>query len=171
MEHHGPIYSDPAAWVGAAFIVFFLLFGARLWKALTQILDKRAATIRAEIAEAQRLRTEAEAMLRDATARRAEAIASATQLLEGARHEATRLGQEAAVEAEAAGRRREKMAMDRIAAAEKAAVDDVRLMAADIAGTAAQQVIRETLTPEADAQLIDNAIAGLPASLASRRAA
>jgi F-type H+-transporting ATPase subunit b len=63
------------------------------------------------------------------------------------------------------------MAIDRIAAAEKAAVDDVRLAAADIATTAARQVLVEGLTAEADAKLVDQAIAQLPAALAARRAA
>jgi F-type H+-transporting ATPase subunit b len=171
MPQHEPLYADPAAWVAAAFIIFFVLFGARLWKTLAGILDKRAETIRAELAQAQLLRSEAEEMLRDATMRREAALADAARLLEGARHEAARLAREAAAEAEAAGRRREKMAMDRIAAAEKAAIDDVRMMAAEIAGTAAQQVIRETLSAEADARLVDTAIAGLPASLTPRRAA
>ena len=43
------------------------------------------------------------------------------------------------------------MAIDRIAAAEKAAVDDVRLAAADIATAAARQVMAEGLTADADA--------------------
>jgi F-type H+-transporting ATPase subunit b len=63
------------------------------------------------------------------------------------------------------------MAIDRIAAAEKAAVDDVRLAAADIATVAARQVLTEDLTPEADATLIDHAISQLPSALAARQAA
>jgi F-type H+-transporting ATPase subunit b len=63
------------------------------------------------------------------------------------------------------------MAMDRIAAAEKAAVDQVRLTAAEIAAAAARQVIAEGLTSDQDAALIDHSIRALPAALASRRAA
>ncbi len=78
--------------------------------------------------------------------------------------------EQARIDAEAAGQRREKMAMERIAAAEKAAVTDVRLAAADIAARAAQEVIATTLSAEADAAIIDRAIAGLPAALARRAA-
>ena len=63
------------------------------------------------------------------------------------------------------------MAVDRIAAAEKAAVDEIRTMAAEIATAAAREVLAEGLTPDADARLVDNAISQLPAALASRRAA
>ena len=67
-------------------------------------------------------------------------------------------------------RRRERMAHERIAAAEQAAVNEVRQTAADIATRAAQDVIAATLSPEDDARIIDRAIAGLPAALVRRAA-
>ena len=121
------------------------------------------AKVRAELDEAARLRQEAEAMLRDAETRRAEALREAQALIEGAKAEAERVAAAAAAEAEASARRREQMAMDRIAAAEKAAVDEVRLTAAEVATVAARQVIAEGLSAEADARLIDHAITQLPA--------
>ncbi len=171
MHTEESFFADPRAWVAIAFVIFFLLAGRKIWSTLTGILDKRAATIRAELAEAQRLRQDAEAMLNDAKFRREAAIADAERLLTGARTEAARLGDAAAKDAENAAIRRERMAMDRIAAAEQQAVDDVRIAAAEIATLAAERVIRTHLSAETDAHLIDNAIAGLPNALASRRAA
>jgi F-type H+-transporting ATPase subunit b len=57
------------------------------------------------------------------------------------------------------------MATDRIAAAEKAAIIEVRQTAADIAASAARAVIAETLTEQDDAALVDHAIAGLSSAL------
>ena len=164
-------FANPRTWVAVAFIIFIVLFGAKLWKVLAGMLDKRAETVRNELEEASRLRREAEAMLADATKRREAALAEAKALLEGAHAEAARLAKDAAEEAQAAAQRREKMALDRIAAAEKAAVDEVRITAADIACVAAGRVIREGLTAETDAGLVDHAIAGLGNALAPRRAA
>jgi F-type H+-transporting ATPase subunit b len=164
-------FAEPRSWVAIAFVVFFILFGKKLWTVVRDLLDQRAETVRAELAEAQRLRNEAEAMLRDARIRRESALADATRLLEGAKAEASRLSAAAAADAEAAAARRERMALDRIAAAEKAAVDEVRLAAAEIAATAAERVIREGLTPDANAALVDHAISALPAALAPKRAA
>jgi len=164
-------FAEPRNWVALAFVVFFVLFGAKLWKALAGLLDKRAAAIQAELDEAGRLRREAEAMLADAARRREAALADARALLEGAKAEAARVAKAAAAEAEAAGRRREQMALDRIAAAEKAAVDEVRNTAAEVACTAAERVIRDALTPETDGGLVDRAIAGVSGALAPRRAA
>ncbi len=171
MEHTYGFWDDPKTWVAVAFVIFFVLFGSKIWAALTGILDKRAEQVRSELAEAQRLRTEAEAMLKDAKARREQALADAKALMEGARHQAQQLAAAAAAEAEASAARRERMAVDRIATAEKAAVDDVRMIAAEVAASAAEKVIRETLSAEAGGALVDRAIASLPTALAPRRAA
>jgi len=169
--HETSFIAEPRNWVALAFIIFFVLFGRKLWGALAAMLDDRAGKVRAELDEAARLRQEAEAMLRDAEKRRAEALAEAKALIDGAQAEAGRVAAAAAAEAEAAAKRREQMAVDRIAAAEKAAVDEVRLTAADIATAAARQVIAEGLSPTADSRLIDSSIAQLPSALAQRRAA
>ncbi|MBN8891501.1 MAG: F0F1 ATP synthase subunit B [Rhodospirillales bacterium 70-18] len=168
---HETFFTDPRSWVAIAFVIFVLVFGRKIWAALAAMLDKRAETIRAELAEAQRLRQEAEAMLKDASTRREAALADATALLAGAKTEAARLAAAAAAEAQASAARREQMAMSRIAAAEKAAVDDVRIAAAEVAAAAARTVISEGLTAQADGVLVDQAINGLPAALAGRRAA
>ena len=163
-------FHEPRSWVAIAFVIFFAIFGGRLWKALAGMLDKHAETIRSELDEATRLRREAETMLADATARRETALSEARALIESAHAEAGRVAEQARADAEASGRRREQMAMDRIAAAEKAAITDVRLAAADIAARAAQEIIAATLSAEADAPIIDRAIATLPAALARRAA-
>jgi F-type H+-transporting ATPase subunit b len=171
MHNEESFFADPKNWVMVAFFLFFILFGKKIWGALAGMLDARAVRVKAEIEEAYRLHREAEAMLRDAEKQRDNAASEAKSLIEGARAEAARISAAAAAEAEASAKRRERMAIDRIAAAEKAAVDEVRLTAADIATVAARQVMSESLNADADAHLIDQAISQLPAALAARRAA
>ena len=165
MHEHESLLADPRLWVGVAFTIFFLIFGGRAWNAITKLLDGRAAAIRNELDEASRLRRDAEAMLAEAPARREAALQEAQAMLMRARTEAQRVAEAARNDAATAATRREQLAMDRIAAAEKAAVTDVRLAAADIAARAAEQVIRTGLSAETDAHLIDRAIQGLPAAL------
>ena len=55
------------------------------------MLDGHASKIRADLDEASRLRTEAEAMLKDAQARREAALTEARSLLDSARSEAMRV--------------------------------------------------------------------------------
>ena len=169
--HEESFFANPRTWVAISFVIFFVLFGRKLWQVLAGLLDKHSAAVRAELAEAARLRQEAEAMLTDARTRRTAALAEARILLDRAREEAARVSVAAAEDAAAAARRRERMALDRIAAAETAAVDEIRTLAAEIATAAAGHAIRDGLTAEADARLIDHAIGSLPAALAPRRAA
>jgi F-type H+-transporting ATPase subunit b len=169
--HEESFFAEPRNWVVIAFILFFLLFGRKLWSALAGMLDARGAKVRAELEEAARLRREAEAMLRDAEQQRSRALTDAKALIDGAQAEAARVAAAATADAEASARRREQMAIDRIAAAEKAAVDEVRLTAAEVASIAARQVISEGLTADADSRLIDHAITQLPTALAQRRVA
>src|SRR6202043_1717252 len=42
-------YQSPAFWVAVAFVLFFVFFGRKLWKALTGMLDKRADEVRVEL--------------------------------------------------------------------------------------------------------------------------
>ncbi len=165
--HHeyAHFWLDPKFWVAVSFIAFLVFFGRKAWAALTAVLDARAARIRAELDEAQRLRAEAEAMRKQAEAERAAAMKEAEELLARARAEAERVAQAAAAEAEASARRRERMALDRIAAAEAGAIADVRNAAAEIAVTAAREVLAGNVDAQADAALIDRAVADLPRAL------
>ena len=156
-------------WVTVAVVIFALAFGKKVWGALAGMLDGRAAAVRAELGEARRLKDEAMAMLADAKARREAALADARQLLDSARAEAARVAEAAAAEARASAARREKMALDRIAAAEKAAVRDVRIAAVDLAARASQDVLARSFYADRDATLIDRAIASLPAAFGGHR--
>jgi F-type H+-transporting ATPase subunit b len=171
MHHEAGFFAEPANWVLIAFFLFFILVGKKLWGALAAMLDARAVKVRAELEEASRLRQEAEALLKDAEKRRAEALTEAKALIEGAQAEATRAAAATLAEAEASAKRREKMAVDRISAAEKAAVDEVRLAAVEVATSAAREVIASGLSAEAGAGLVDQAIVNLPSALGARRAA
>lgn len=166
--HNESFFSNPRTWVAIAFLLFVVLSGRKLWAVLTGMLDARAATIRQELDEAARLRAEAEAMLRTAQSDREAALAEAGTLLANAKAEAARVTEQARVDAEAAGKRRERMATDRIAAAEKAAVTEVRSAAIDVATRAAAQVIAQGLSAQTDASLVDRAISALPQAMAKR---
>ena len=158
-------FTESRTWVAIAFILFFVIFGKKLWLPIAGLLDARAEAVRRELEEAARLREEAQRMLRDAEQRREAALKEAQELIAGAKVQAEQVAAAAAEEAQAAARRREQMAIDRIASAEKAAVDEVRITAAEVATEAARQVIADGLAPATDARLIDNAINQLPAAL------
>jgi F-type H+-transporting ATPase subunit b len=165
MHHYEHVWLNPTFWVAVSFVLFVVLLGRTVWNRLTTALDARGKQIQAELDEASRLRGEAEAMLRQAEADRTAAQAEAQQTLARAKTEAERVAAATAAEAEASAQRRERMAMDRIHAAEAGALAEVRNAAADIAAAAARAVIAEKLDAKADAALIDKAVTDLPKAL------
>ncbi len=157
--------TDPKFWVAVSFFVFLVIAWKPLILRIVRLLDARAERIRAEIAEAGRLRAEAEGLLRDAKAKHETARAEAEALLAHAREEAERVAKELAEATAAAMARREKMALDRIAAAEAEAAASVRAKAADLAIAATKRLVAEHLTPHGHATLISRAIEDLPQKL------
>ena len=165
MHGYEHFWLDPKFWVAVSFVLFFVLFGGKLFSALMGALDKRAAGIRAQLDEAAKLRAEAEAMLKAAEAERALAFKEAEELLTRAKAEAERVAAAAQAEALAAAERRERMAMDRIAAAEAGAIAEVRQAAADIATAATRSLLAETIDTATDAGLIEKSIGELGKAL------
>jgi F-type H+-transporting ATPase subunit b len=88
-------------------------------------LDERGARIKANLEEARRLREEAEALLAKSGEARAAAKETA-EMLAHAREEAETPKKEAAANLEAMLKRRERMALDKIAQAEAKALAEVR---------------------------------------------
>ena len=156
---------NPEFWVLVSFVVFFALFGGKLWAAIAAALDGRAEQIRAELAEAQRLRAEAETMLSEASRAKQEALVEAATVLERSRIEAAHVAEAAMAEADSSAKRRERVAIERIAAAEKAAIAEIRQVAADVATEAAREVIGQGIGEERETAILDRAIADLPRAL------
>lgn len=91
MHHYEHFWLDPKFWVAVSFVLFFVLFGRKVFSGLLGALDKRGEGIRAQLDEAAKLRAEAEAMLKAAEAERATAMKEAEELLARAKAEAERV--------------------------------------------------------------------------------
>jgi F-type H+-transporting ATPase subunit b len=158
MEHEaatGDIWStllnDPVTWTGTGLVIFLLVvfLVAKPHKSIAKSLDDRAAKIRSELDSAASLRMEAEAKLKDAEKRQLEAEASAKEIVEQARREASQFAADQSAALAERIKLREKLAEERIARAESEAMRDVRIAAADAASKAAAAILSETLTGKA----------------------
>ena len=149
-------------WVALAMLcVFGIMLRAGVPKLVAGLLDKQIAEIRKQLEEAKKLRAEAEALRAQYAAKIAGAEADAAAMVEHAKHEAEAIVAAVEVQTTALIARREKMAQDKIGAAERAALADVRATAARAATMAAQGLIAENHDANADKPLVDAAIAGL----------
>lgn len=153
---------DATVIVSIAMAVFILILIVKKVPALiTGGLDKQIAAIRDRLNEAKQLRAEAEA-LRDEYARKiAGAEADAQAMLAHAEEEAKALLAKAEADATELTQRRARMAEDKIAAAERSALAEVRAKAADAAARAAAELIAARHDAAGDKALVDRTIAGL----------
>ncbi len=155
--------SSPEFWVYAGLTIFILLaiFVAKAPKKITDALDARIAETKRTLDEAKSIRAEAEALLAKAQAQTTASAGDAAAIIAHAEAEARTLLSEAEAHAVNLTGRRAKMAEDKIAAAERSAIADVRAKAASVAASVAAQVIAQTHDAASDRSLVDGAISRL----------
>lgn len=152
-----------AGWfVALAMFVFLLIL---VWKKVPGLivggLDKQIVAIRKQLDEAKALRAEAEALRAEYDAKLKAAEAEAASMRTHAEAEAKQILADAEAAAQDLTQRRARMAEDKIAAAERSAIADVRAKAASAAAAAAAALIAAKHDAGADRSLIDQTIAGI----------
>lgn len=153
---------DATVWVSLAMAVFIVLLLVKKVPGLIGgALDNRIAQIKAQLEEASKLRAEAEALKAEYEAKLAAAAGEADAMRKSAEHEAETLLEDAKASAAALVIRRQKMAEDKIGAAERSAVTAIRARAVNAATRAAADLIAEGHDGKADKALIDSAIKDL----------
>ncbi len=158
-------FSDPETWIALSFVVFIGAAGRPIVKAMNKGLDDRGQRIKANLDEARRLREEAESLLADYQSKQKAAVGEAAQILAHAREEAETLKKEAAANLEGVLKRRERMALEKIAQAEAAALAEVRGRTVDLAIAAATHILRKQMASPEAGRLVDQAIAELDRKL------
>ena len=158
--------STPEFWVAVS---FFLFVGGVLYlgvhKKIATALDARAAAIAKEVDEARHLRDEADKVLTDYRQKQGNAAKEAQDIVDLASREAQALAAETSRSMKEHFDRRMKLAEDKIGRAEAEALREVRAAAADAAVAAAQMVIADQLTPEANDKLLKQGIDTLKTKL------
>ena len=159
------IFHDPELAVAVAFVIAIVLVSRRVWQTLAEMLDARAAKIKVELDEAQKLKDDAQKTLGQFQRKQRDALQEAEAIVAHAREEAARLAERAKRELEAVIERRQRLAVEKIELAEAKALSEVRSAAVDIAMSAARRVIAERLGDVQGQALVDRAIAELPQRL------
>lgn len=167
---HGGAHAEPMAfgfitpgmWVALAMSTLILIMIVKKVPGLlTSGLDSSIAEIRKQLDEAKALRAEAEALRKEYADKIANAAKDAADMLTHAKGEAEAIVAKAQADTTALIARREKMAEDKIGAAERGAVAELRSRAAETATAAARGLITTNHSAKADKALVDEAIGGL----------
>jgi F-type H+-transporting ATPase subunit b len=146
--------------LSTAFVIALLLW-KKVPAAIGKALDNKIRAIRDQLAAAAALRKEAEALKAEYQAKADAANEEAAAMIERARHEADAIIAKARQDAELLVERRGRMAEEKIAAEERAAVDQLRSTAADAARRAAERLIVERVNASTDKALVDQAIGSI----------
>jgi F-type H+-transporting ATPase subunit b len=159
--------AEPTAWgLGAGsfvalamIVVFALMLWARVPRIVAGMLDDRIAGIRKQLDEAKALRAEAEKLRDEYVRKTAEAESEIAVLREGAERQAEEIVQKAKADASALIERHKTLAADRIATAERTAVEELRAKVASAAAAAARELIAKNHGETDDRKLADRIIA------------
>ena len=158
--------ANPELWVSVGLLIFIaIVVMAGVPKLVATSLDAKAAKIQADLDEAARIREEAQRLLTQLKAERAEAEAQAKDMLAAAQEEARRYEADAKAKLEESLARRQQLAERKIANAEAQAAAEVKAAAADLAAQAAEVVLTQRLPGVKTDPLVDRAISQLGSKL------
>ncbi|HVV91948.1 MAG TPA: ATP F0F1 synthase subunit B [Hyphomicrobiales bacterium] len=138
------LLQEPEFWYGVGFVLFVALaLYLGTIKTVAKGLDERGRKIAADLAEASRLRQEAEAIVAEYEKKRSRAEAEAAEIVATAKAEAERAAEEARARVADFVERRTQAAETKIAQAESQAIAEVRGAAADTAIKAATAILHQ----------------------------
>ena len=155
-------FQNPESWVAITWLIVVVLLAKPVYKGITKGLDERRDKIKERLAEAERLRNEAQEMLVTYQKKQRDAMKEAEGIIAQAKAEAERLAKQAAADLDELVKRREQQAIERINQAEAEATREVRNKAVEIAVSATGKLIADTLSADKANELIDAAIKDLP---------
>jgi F-type H+-transporting ATPase subunit b len=162
---HGSLLANAHFWINIGLVLFILLAGRKLWKAMTSGLDQRSIRIKGQLDEAQKLRDEAQALLNEYQRRQKEAAQEAAGIITSAKELAEHHTRDALAALEASMARREKLALEKIAQAEVHAAAEVRREAVEVATAATRKLLEQALTADRATALVDQSIKELDRKL------
>ena len=154
---NGPLINE-GVWVAISFVVFVALVWKRAGAALAAMFDQRAEEIKTTLDEAKNLREEAQAELKKYQRMNREAADQAEQITANAMAAAEKIRTDAEAAAAAAIKRKEDQATAKIKAMEAEVVNELRGRAADLAVSAAAELIKDKMDKDASAKLIKSDI-------------
>lgn len=157
---------DATFWATIALIIFLgLVFYMKVPGMISAALDKRADKITADLEDARRLREEAQQLLAEYQRKRKEAEQEAGAIVEAAKREASQLVADAKAKTEEYVTRRTALAEQKIAQAEREAVNEVRATAVDVAVEAARTLLAGKSDAKVGAELFKSSLDAVKAKL------
>lgn len=153
---------DATFWALVALILFLAILAyLKVPGKINEGLDSRAERIRNELEEARKLREDAQQLLAEYQRKRSEAEEEAKDIVAAAKRDAKAIVGEAKQKTEEYVSRRTLLAEQKIAQAERDAVNEVRSRAVDIAVAAAGNILSDKIDAKTNGDLFKSSLEAL----------
>ncbi len=157
--------NDTGIWIALSFIVFLAVAYKLGRKSILGGLDARIAEVKNEIETAERLRVEAQELLAQYQRKQRDAEGEAKEIVSQAQKQAEQMAKTAENELAETMTRREVQLTDRLKRLEENAISEIQSHAAELAVSATQEIITQTLSAKTNAGLVNETISSLPKNL------
>ena len=141
-----------------AFLLMLAVLARYVYPEIVKVAEARQRAIAEQLTQAETARADAEAHLKEAEAKLADARRSAQSVIDAAGKSAEQMRQELRAKAEEEAKRTLENARKQIEAERDQAIRAVRAEVADLVVTATEKVIGETLDDNKHRQLIERSI-------------
>lgn len=148
-------------WVVATFVVMVVLLGKLAFKPIAEALERRGATIKAQLDEAEKSRAEAKKLMEDYQKQLAEARAEAGKIIEEARQLGEKVRKEVVDKANAEASAIVSRAQEEIVRQKEKGIQEMKDTVAALSVQIAGRVIEKELNEAAHRQLIENLLRDL----------
>jgi F-type H+-transporting ATPase subunit b len=149
---------DLAIWTAVVFVVLTAVLWLIAWRPIVEGLHRRERRIADEITAAERSHAEARGLLDEYQQKLAASGEEVEKMLEAARNNAERVGQEIVEKARAAAEEEQRRRLDEIEAAAAEAIKELGEQSATLAVDLAGKIVAAKLDPEEHSQLIEQAV-------------
>ena len=155
---------EPGLMIWTIIIFFTLLLVLRwiAWKPILEALDEREKKIDDALQQAQQAQKDTEGVVAENQRRVDEAIEKSEQIVQQARGDAERSRQRILDETKDESRRIVDQGMQRLEAEQRAALAEIRGMAADLAIQAAGRLIQSSLTQPQQREIVEQFLRDVP---------
>lgn len=149
-------------WTIGVFVTLLVVLRAVAWKPLLAALDEREKKIHDALDQARQAQAETERVLAEKEQIMDESVKKAEAMLQQARQDAERTRQQMVEEARAESTRIVEQGMKRLEAEQRAAMQEIRQVAGDLAIQAAGRLIQSSLTEPQQRQIVDKFLSEIP---------
>ena len=149
-------------WTIIIFVVLLIVLRKFAWGPLLAALDEREQNIKEALEQAQKTQRETELVLAENQRRTDEGFKKAEEIVQQARQEAEQMRQKMLEEAKAESRRVTEQGLRRIEAEQRAAMEEIRKVAGDLAIQAAGRLIQVSLSDQQQREIVDKFLADVP---------